>query len=270
MPPTGGINNRITGSSSHMNRIPEKERRLARFFSAKGITGLGIYCYSEVESTMDTAFALPDSMLSDRTVILAERQSRGRGRFDRTWYDGEGSIALSVILTDFDFRIPYSMVASYAVYSAFIMYTGRVRLKWINDVLWENGKKVSGALTEERTGRTVIGIGVNINTLYFPPEINATSYRLETGEMLDPEDFIGNLLTNLLGLLDDIHSGGIEPVLAKWENASKMKGRNAVVVLDDGTKLGGPVKGLDKKTGALILNVNGRECEVYGGSISFE
>ncbi len=253
-----------------MNGIPEKERRLAGILSVKGITGLSIYCYSEVESTMDTAFLLPISMVSDRTVILADRQTQGRGRFDRTWYDGEGSIALSVILTDYNFRIPYSMVASYAVYKTFLEYTGMVHLKWINDVLWENGKKVSGVLAEERAGRTVIGIGVNINTLHFPPELNATSYRLESGKMLDLEEFTGNLLSNLFALLDDIHSNGIEPVLTQWENASKMKGRNAVVVLDDGTKCEGFVKGLDKKTGALILNVDGGTREVYGGSIFFE
>ncbi len=255
-----------------MNRIPEKERRLAGLLSARGIIGLRIYCYSEVESTMDTAFSLPDSMISDKTVILSDRQTQGRGRFDRTWYDGEGSIALSVILTDFDFRIPYSMAASYAVYKNFLKYTSRVHLKWINDVLWENGKKVSGVLTEERAGRAVIGIGVNINTLLFPPELNgtATSYRLESGKMLDQDDFIGNLLSNLFALLDDIHINGIESVLTQWENASKMKGRNAVVVLDDGTKCTGCVKGLDKKTGALLLENDYGEREVYGGNISFE
>ncbi len=255
-----------------MNRNFEKERRLARLFSAKGITGLSIYCFSEVESTMDTAFSLPDSMISDRTVILADRQTHGRGRFERTWYDNEGSIALSAILTDFDIHIPYSMVASYAVYKTFREYTGRVLLKWINDVLWDNGKKVSGVLTEERAGRTVIGIGVNINTLHFPPELNgiATSYRRESGELIDPEDFISNLISNLLSLLDDIHSGSIKAVLTQWENASKMKGRNAVVVLDDQTRVSGIIKGLDKKTGALVLIVDGREREVYGGSIFYK
>jgi len=255
-----------------MNRIPEKERKIAGFLSAKGITGLRIYCYSKVKSTMDTAFSLSDSIMSDKTVILADRQTHGRGRFDRTWYDGEGSIALSVILTDYDFRIPYSMVASYAVYKTFLEYTGRVQLKWINDVLWENGKKVSGVLTEERAGRTVIGIGVNINTLRFPRELIgiATSYHIESGKILDTEEFTGALISNLFGLLEDIQTNGIEPVLTKWENASKMKGRNVQVVLDNGTKCTGRLKGLDKKTGSLILETNHEELEIYGGSIFFE
>jgi BirA family biotin operon repressor/biotin-[acetyl-CoA-carboxylase] ligase len=253
-------------------RIPEKELRLAHILSVRGFPDISVYCFSEVSSTMDTAFTMPESMIVNRAVIVADKQTLGRGRFDRTWYDAEGSIALSVILTDYDSRIPYSMVASYAVYKTFLAVSGRVRLKWINDVLWENGKKVSGILTEERSGRTVIGIGVNINTEYFPPELSntATSYRLESGRVLDVEVFIGDLLSNLFVLFNNIQTHGIESVLTQWEDGAGMTGRNAVIVLDDGTRLSGYIKGLDKESGALLLDVDGAVREVYGGCISFE
>jgi BirA family transcriptional regulator, biotin operon repressor / biotin---[acetyl-CoA-carboxylase] ligase len=206
----------------------------------------------------------------NRTLVVADTQSSGRGRFGRKWHSTKDDLVFSVILVEFDSEVPYGMLAALAVFKAFGKYTDRVRLKWINDILWEGGRKIAGVLVEERAGKTVIGIGINLNTETFPPEVGgrATSLYLETGGKTPGEEFLFAVLEELFVCLDACAEGMLADLLGEWEAASAMVGRR-VAVSNGLTERTGTVIGLDRETGALILDSPDGEVELYEGSLVY-
>lgn len=251
-----------------MRRIDDKEKYLQELLRELQCDVGPVYWYDTVLSTMDVGFELPGA--ADRTVIVAERQTRGRGRYERLWYSEEGSLYCSIVLTRFDIRLPYSMIASYGVYRAFQKYAARVKLKWINDVLWENGRKISGVIAEERGQRTVIGIGVNLNNLKFHKKIEstATSYRRETGKCIEVAEFLKDVADEFFSLLSAVDKDGIERVMAEWETDASVRGR-AVRIVTGSRELLGTSTGIDKKTGALLLHTKEGDVKVYEGSLFY-
>ncbi len=255
-------------------RLKQEEELFKNRFAGSKIPLGELVFYDTVESTMDSAFDLlvksPKSFMN-RSLVIAGTQACGRGRFARKWVSSRESLQFSLLLTEYDFRIPYSMLASYAVYETFRCYTQKVSLKWINDVLWENAKKVAGVLTEEKGNATVIGIGVNLNTHAFPPDLSekATSYFIETGRKIDRYRFFETLVRELVFLLEEAHNGGLGRILHRWESASSMKGRDVVVDCPERVYRG-TVCGIHRTTGALILECRQGKVELYEGSLRYE
>jgi BirA family biotin operon repressor/biotin-[acetyl-CoA-carboxylase] ligase len=251
-----------------MRRIESREKRLNTLLSMGRLDFGSVYWYDSVGSTMEVGFELPDA--ADRTIIVADRQTRGRGRQGRRWYSHERALLCSIVLTRFEIRLPYSMLAAYGVYRAFLRYTSSVRLKWINDVLWENGKKISGVIAEERHGRTVIGIGANLNSLDIHRELEgtATSYRRETGSCIDLLLFLRDLLDEFFSILSDVDKRGIEVIMTEWESDARIKGR-IVRVVSGSKELLGTTIGIDRRTGALLLQTESGREQVFEGSLFY-
>ena len=147
-----------------------------------------------VDSTQTVAFALAADGAADRTVVVAQAQTAGRGRRGRLWLDEPGaSLLTSIILRPRlqPARLPtLSLAAGVAVVEALERVTGlKPRLKWPNDVLVD-GRKLAGILLESRIGPSplvVLGIGVNLAQRVFPADLaeRATSVRLATGRRVD-------------------------------------------------------------------------------------
>lgn len=132
------------------------------------------------------------------TVILAHEQTQGRGQRGRTWLSAPGlDIATSVVLSLAEWPVAdqfaLSKVAALAVHDVVadaMRYhvdggTGRVRIKWPNDIMVDR-KKVAGILIQnEVVGGSVkgvvIGIGLNVNNSDLDAGLNATSLRIEIG-----------------------------------------------------------------------------------------
>jgi BirA family biotin operon repressor/biotin-[acetyl-CoA-carboxylase] ligase len=253
-----------------MQRLREMEKRLETALSLLHHELGPVYCFDSVKSTMDTAFGMEAAEIGDKTIIFSDRQTRGRGRHGRKWYSAKGSLIFSIILTAYDIRIPYSMVASYALYRAFTRFTQDVRLKWINDILWENGKKIAGVLTEERKKRTVIGMGINLNNVYIPSRVSriATSYYIETGNQILKEEFLVTIMDELLTLLGNVENNGTEEILAAWENDAGIRNRSVKVVNGE-REIFGTALGIDKKTGALRVKAGKEEIDFYEGTLFY-
>jgi BirA family biotin operon repressor/biotin-[acetyl-CoA-carboxylase] ligase len=255
-------------------RLTHEEELLKDRFAWSKIPVGELVFYHTVESTMDSAFALLSKSPKhcvNRSIVIADIQVCGRGRFARKWVPSKESLQFSLLLTEYDFWMPYSMLASYAVYETFRRYTQKVSLKWINDVLWENGKKIAGVLTEEKKNATVIGIGVNLNTSTFPTDLGekATSYFIETRKKIDRYSFFETLVRKLFSLIEEAHESGPGSILQRWESASSMKGRDVVVDGPERTYRG-TVRGIHRATGALILECGHEKVELYEGSLRFE
>ena len=253
-----------------MKRLRQKEKELAGALKARGLAAGDILWYESVDSTMDAAFGIEGGAVRDRTLVVSETQTSGRGRFGRKWYSTADDLLFSLVLTDYDFEIPYAMVAALAVFKAFARYVQGVRLKWVNDILWRDGRKMAGILVEERRGRTVVGIGVNLNSARFPAEVRerATSLFIETGKIVPKGEFLLAIMGELIPFLNECGAGGIGGILSEWEELSEMRGKKVAVRSGD-REYSGTVVGLNGESGALILHAPDGEIELYDGSLRY-
>lgn len=180
-------------------------------------------------STNDDARRLAIGGAPEGTVVLAERQSAGRGRLGRNWDSPERvGLYLSVLLRPADpiDRIGrYPIAAAVAVCAACRAFAGdRVVLKWPNDVLTDQGK-LAGVLAEMRRGTSgtdlVLGVGVNVNQVAqdFPTALRgtATSLRiLRHGVVLDRETVASTLLEALGATIARIRGDGWREVAEQF------------------------------------------------------
>ncbi|MCX6011139.1 MAG: biotin--[acetyl-CoA-carboxylase] ligase [Chloroflexi bacterium] len=165
--------------------------------------GHKVIAYPSLTSTNDIAKREAKKGAREGTVILAEKQTAGRGRLKRAWLSPRGSIALSIILHPTPTQLPsLIMLASLAVAHCIEKVGGlETQIKWPNDVLI-NGKKVCGILIESdvrgsAVDYAVIGIGLNVNLKPADfPEIAATATSLshELGRELSRLEIIRCLL----------------------------------------------------------------------------
>lgn len=164
-------------------------------------------------------------------VIAADQQTAGRGRLGRTWHSPPGAnLYVSILLRPSrppPEIPPLTLLAGGALASALAALGFAPRLKWPNDVeLVEAGRrrKVAGILTEmssagDRALHVVVGVGLNVNGVDFPPDIaeRATSLRRAAGRPLDRAAVLGTFLNHLEPLLDEYERRGPPVAIAAFE-----------------------------------------------------
>ncbi len=140
------------------------------------INGINIYHFEELASTNRHAMAADAAHLD---VILADRQSSGRGRLGRSFFSPDGGLYMSVVLEPENILcgLPFCTAAAAVATRDALMSFGikGLSVKWVNDLLLD-GRKVCGILTEAKTelgniSRVVVGIGINLKSIEFPEEL---------------------------------------------------------------------------------------------------
>lgn len=200
-------------------------------------------------------------------MVLAERQSAGRGRLGRSWDSPDrAGLYLSVVLrpTDPPERIGrYPIATAVAVCEACRAFAGdTVVLKWPNDVLAQ-GRKLAGVLAEMRQGPSgaelVLGIGINVNQGAddFPRALRAwaTSLRLlRDGVAVEREEVAAALLEALASALADLRGGAWPQVVERFlRYAPDAEGRR-VRLAAGGVGL---TRGLDASGALRVATANG-------------
>jgi BirA family biotin operon repressor/biotin-[acetyl-CoA-carboxylase] ligase len=202
--------------------------------------GRELRCFQEVESTNDVARSLAESC-PDGTVVLAEVQTKGRGRLARSWASPPGGIWMSVVLKP---ALPLSqayrvnMAVSLAVTRALSrQYQLEGKIKWPNDIL-VRGRKISGILMEvraelDRLEYVIAGVGLNVNIdpNRFPREWNVTSVSEELGGEVSRTELVQEILCGMEEAYLHLRS---EEILEEWRAASATKGRYVRVRSPDG------------------------------------
>lgn len=143
-------------------------------FLSDGKTALPIYHYSILDSTNAEA---KRRGTAKSAVILADRQTAGRGRLGRQFFS-EGGIYTSIILPAESLSFSPMLLtsaAAFAVCRAVRAAGFDAKIKWVNDILLD-GKKICGILAEAMSGENgisgfVVGIGINIGNPDFPSEL---------------------------------------------------------------------------------------------------
>jgi len=191
--------------------------------------GKEVLFFDELDSTNTKASKLAREGVVEGTVVIAESQSKGRGRIERSWYSPPGAnIYTSIILRP---KLPpqatqtITLVSAVALAEAIEETAGvRPSLKWPNDIL-VGGKKVAGILTEmssesDRVKHIIIGIGINVNIevtdlpggLRYP----ASSLKHESGSKIDRTELVRNLYSRLEKWYKILLSDGSEEIVETW------------------------------------------------------
>uniref|UniRef100_A0A7C4GIG3 Biotin--[acetyl-CoA-carboxylase] ligase n=1 Tax=candidate division WOR-3 bacterium TaxID=2052148 RepID=A0A7C4GIG3_UNCW3 len=185
-----------------------------------------LHILDSVASTNDHAFSLADSR--EPAIVVARRQTRGRGRFRRRWFGDDNSLLFSLLL----FPAPGSpeqagltQLAGLALCIAIERVTGlKPQIRWPNDVTVE-GKKLAGILCESRRDAVVVGVGVNVNQTSFPETLkDAVSLQLATGRSWDKFALLEAFVAEFTLWLDRSHKGESQTCL------SAIKDRSAVLL----------------------------------------
>ena len=201
------------------------------------LVGSRILYHKVLGSTMDEARRLAEQGAPEGAVVIADEQTSGRGRFDRSWVSSPGQdLSFSVVLRPTADRLCYvNMAATLAVSAAVAEATGLApTVKWPNDVRL-NGRKVSGILIEAAVEsgeprHAVVGIGVNVNLdPSETPEIACivTSLYRETGRRLDRTRVLRTLLRELDDLYEAVKTG--RSLTEQWAAQLETLGRTVQV-----------------------------------------
>ncbi len=200
------------------------------------------------------------------TVVVAEYQTAGRGRYKRYWHSPQGGLWFSILFKPRKQIKPtfFTKVSCVAVARALSFFGIDAQIKWPNDI-YHNGKKLAGILSEsvfeENTLRTVVvGIGLNVNN-EIPDEIKdkATSLREISGRDYDLKAVLKIILKHINQLLKR-YLNKPEALTRVWKGLLIQKeGQKITFKLNETLKTGKILKIEDEK---MLLMVDDQQIQV--------
>ena len=232
----------------------------------------GVEILAEATSTNAVLAERARAGALEGTVVVAEHQTAGRGRLDRTWETpARSALTCSVLLRP---NLPAAswpwipLLTGYAVQAALADRLPDIGLKWPNDVLVEE-RKLGGILVERVDTPTgpaaIVGIGINVSqTLDELPVALATSLALELPQAPDRTEVLAQLLGSLDGLLPLLED--TTALRAAYADACTTLGREVRVDLPAGEVLTGTAVDIDAQ-GRLVVAGPAGEVAVGAGDV---
>jgi BirA family biotin operon repressor/biotin-[acetyl-CoA-carboxylase] ligase len=239
--------------------------------------GKKVYYFETVNSTMDIAHDLAKRGEPEGTVVIAEFQTKARGRLKRRWFCWRyKGIYFSFILRPQihpNQAFIFNLLSSVAVVEAIKEVSDiQTELKWPNDVIL-NGKKLAGILTEieaemEKVHFIIIGIGINVNNnsqQLIEPAISLYEYKKEIINRLE-------LMRSLLIKLEEYYllfkQKGASFILDRWRMYSGTLGR-MVRVIQDKKVLVGLAQDVDEEGNLLLRKDTGLIERINAGDLFY-
>lgn len=197
--------------------------------------------FDTLESTNKTAVNYPVY-----SVISADTQTAGRGRYGRFWNSPIGNLYMSIVLPDRVDQTPYmAFVVAVAVAKALKSFP--IQIKWPNDILLD-GQKLAGILLEKIDDKLIIGIGVNVVSC---PSENLSYAATHLNGVVTKEEVLERILSAFDETLDLLNEQGFSAVRHIWKSYAVGLGKSIRVNLPSVT-LNGIFKDLSE-SGALLL-----------------
>lgn len=236
----------------------------------------------ETDSTNTIAFQLAVKGAPEGTVVVADRQTKGRGRMHRVWQSPPGcNIYTSIVLRPGiapAVAPQITLLAGVAVADTLASWFAEgVTLKWPNDVLLK-GRKISGILTEMKTCSAgidfvIVGAGINVNMSAV--QMDGLSHGLATSMMMEAAaevsrtDVIAGLCERLAGLYAEFLDHGFDPARKKWLRYCDMIGKPVQIIFKDDIQ-SGEVMGLAEDGALIIMNGDGKPQRILAGDASIK
>jgi BirA family biotin operon repressor/biotin-[acetyl-CoA-carboxylase] ligase len=211
---------------------------------------------TRVTSTQDFAEAIHDMIEEKEFVVVAEEQTKARGRFGRAWYSPKGGLWVTYVMKDFEAeRVPdLTLANALAIRKALEKYVN-AKIRWPNDVVVDD-KKIAGVLVEAIArgdkATAFVGFGVDTNVTEFPKDVRATSVLLETGKLVDNDE----LMFEIISLTKEYLRLNLSQLAKELDNYSSLNGREV--------RISG--EGWEKRCKALFVDFMGRlvtDCGIF-------
>ncbi len=237
---------------------------------------------AEVDSTNSEAERRLAAGQEAPFAVLARAQSAGRGRLGRRWHSSPaGNLYMSLAFRPF---IPPENLKPFTLWMGLAVcahveaaYEVKLGLKWPNDLLSADGRKVAGMLTEARLDadavrELVFGLGLNVsaNLKDFPPELRAIAAALELAGSppLDVSRVAAEVLAALFEAWEQFLDGTWMPTFrARWQRYDVLTGRSVRVGLR-GEPVAGIVDGIDDEGSLILRTGGGRRSIVSSGEVT--
>lgn len=232
-----------------------------------------LFHFNSLPSTQDKAKEFAKKGISN-AVIVADIQTKGRGRFKRKWYSSKGGLWMSLLLKPKNVEnLQYLTFAAAVAVVKSIKKIAKIntKIKWPNDVHY-NGKKLCGILTEGIFGRenyVIVGIGLNINQDDFPNEIKttATSLKIIRKSFFDSKIFLKNIIENFFILYETFYiNNKLKKILKIWKKYCDTLNKE-VTVTTRTKKIHGTAIGVDTNCNLLLKTKNNRIIKIIEGDI---
>ncbi|MBI4707517.1 MAG: biotin--[acetyl-CoA-carboxylase] ligase [Candidatus Omnitrophica bacterium] len=253
-----------------------------RLFAAEVLSGLKtkffgrkIYYYDALSSTMDVAVELGMKSAADGALIIAETQTKGRGRLGRIWFSPKHKgIYLSIILRPKILPNQASLLTLLAAVSICEAVKDAcnldLQIKWPNDLLIGN-KKIGGILTElnaeiDKVNFVVIGLGLNVNNDLKALVSQATSLKEEKKEEVNRVKLLQEILLKMEENYLLLQDKGRGKILEKWRHYNITLGRRIKVYCQK-QHIEGDAVDIDTDGGLLVRRDTGVIERVLSGDV---
>lgn len=235
--------------------------------------------FEEIDSTSSYAKKIGNEGCQHGTVVVAERQTLGRGRTGREWQSDSNhglwfSIVLRPELEPEQIQI-VTLAASVAVVEGIAREQGiNCGIKWPNDIILGNSK-LCGILTElsaepGHVNYLVVGIGINVNQDQndFDPGLQnkATSLKLHTGNNVSRVKLLGSILTSFEEIYNIMLEGNTDEILNRWNKYSVTIGKE-VKIIYRGMEYYGTAQSIASDGKLVVKCKDGTEKEISAGEV---
>lgn len=226
--------------------------------------------FDKIDSTNTEAINQARRGADEGLCIVAREQTAGRGRHGRTWVsEKDAGLYFSLVLRPKieSHLLPLitlmtAVAAHNAIENAFKI---ECDIKWVNDI-HVGGKKICGILAEtvetEKDLAVIVGIGINLKSSNFPPELaeTATSIENETGATPNLEKFLP-ILTSFLEKYCDLLYEDAEKIRKEWSSRSSYAFGKQVRIKLETEIIYGTTRGIEEN-GALRLELETGEVRI--------
>jgi BirA family biotin operon repressor/biotin-[acetyl-CoA-carboxylase] ligase len=247
------------------------------------VIGRKIYYFDSIDSTQNFALKLSAKVHENGSVVIAKRQSEGRGRLDRKWISPLGGIWLSILLKP---KIEISQASFFPIVAAVALAVSiekvlnlKPKVKWPND-LTINDKKVSGILIDgsiesNKIDYIIIGVGINFriktdkisNLIIDTPRYHGIASLLSKNQKGDPIVLVQQFLFELeQQLYNRIRTNSLAEIRNEWIKRSSTIGKNVTIKTTTGF-FRGRATGLDEN-GALLVSKGKKILRIDAGDIA--
>ncbi len=235
-----------------------------------------IYRFDSLGSTNDEA---QGEQYTHGDIIVAERQSAGRGQRGNKWISGEGlNLTLSAVICPKGLAVGKQFLvlqaAALAICDVLQINGLQPRIKWTNDI-YIGDEKIVGILIENKLSgsqllRSIVGIGLNINQRLFDPALpNPTSMAVAADKEFDRSTILEELEEALMARFDMLDSGESEQLSRNYHDLIYRRGEEHSFKLRSGELKQGTIQGV-RASGELIISwADGSMGEYLFGAIDF-
>ena len=244
--------------------------------------GKRIYYFEETDSTQNFALQIAQNKKENGTIVIAQKQTHGKGRLNRKWISPKGGIWFSIILQP-NFTIEESVllpIVTAVALSNSIQKSLKIKtnVKWPNDITL-NRKKVAGIIIDASfqsndIENIIIGVGINYKIkskelekrITAMPNFYGADSLLNESQTNPPITLVKDFIHELEKKIDELSDGKKSKIIKEWTKNSETINKKVIINTANG-KISGTAKKIDSD-GALIVKTRRGDERILVGDVT--